>query len=254
MTNVSSAKHLKTEDKWSRIAAVTMKSDAMQEFFTRICRLTDENRAVVLAVPNFDRLELRSLFLKVAERQGHSQHVRIINNERLPSPADLEHDDAVSLLFLDGEHLPEHLQWAIAENRMNFPIILLTLKSADGDRAVRSVWSSIFRDVCNPETLVWPAWRERQADYADVLDEIIRLVRLPHDAGSLKLSDQARELLLAAEYEGANHLEWTINQAVRRLLATPDTGPLEVKHLVPRQRMRILSSHRSVPALAVVKP
>jgi len=253
MRKASSPKQHMAEDKWSRIPNVTLKSGVMQEFFTRTCRLVDQNKAAVLAVPNVDRLELRSLFLKTVERQGQTRHIRIMNGSSLPTPRDLEDDDGTSLLILNGEDLPEGLQWAIAENRLNFPVTILAVKS-DNDQGTRRRWSNIFRDVCGPETLAWPAWRERQEDHAGVLDEILRQIRLPSGAVCPSLDAAARDMLLSAELDGANHLEWTVNQAVRRYLASRDTsGCLGTKHFATPRQMRLLSSHRRIPALSIVK-
>jgi hypothetical protein len=247
-------KPLSNEDTWSRITEVTLISEAMRRFYRQACLRADEMRIVVLAVPNSDRLELRSFFGKVVNRDGRSRYVRITNKHSLPTPFDLENDDATSLLILDGESLPENLQWTIVQNRLSFPVIMLVLKSAEEADSARRRWSGIFREACAAETLVWPAWQKRQSDHAGVLYQILRLIRLPQNTKSLKLSHQARDFLLAADYDGASHLAWTVNQAVRRYLAMHATsGRLEIQHLVPRRNLRILSSHRAIPALAVVK-
>jgi hypothetical protein len=239
---------------WQRIPNVTLKSPAMRDFFDQVNGKASTGRFVTLAVPAADRLELRSLFLKVVERHSQSSHVRIMNDNNLPETFELEHDDKTSLLFLNGEELPERLQWAVVENRMNFPVVMLALKTPDEDHSARRRWSSFFINCCTLEALAWPAWALRPDDHADVLDEIIRQIRLPSGAACPVLSAAARDFLLSSSFDGPSHLEWVIDQAVRRYLAMhSNSGLFEVRHFVTRKQLRLLSSHRAVPPLAVIK-
>jgi len=246
---------IQTDDsKWRRDPTVSMKSPAMRALFTQTCRLAGEGKACVMAIPSADRFEIRSFFQRVAGSHGQTEHVRIITANDPPASDELEEDNRTSLLILNGENLPEHLQWTIVENRMNFPFILLAVKPYGNPREARRGWIPIFRDACGPETLVWPGWRERQDDHADVLDELIRRIRLPDGAPAPVLDATARDLLLSYEFEDLGHLRRVVHQAVQYYLtAGSPSGRLEAKHFATRQKMRLLSSHRGLPALPIVK-
>jgi hypothetical protein len=231
-----------------------MQSPAMQTFFEQVRVKASTGRFVTLCVPPADRLELRSLFLEVVGRHGQSSHVRILNGNNLPETHELEHDERTSLLLLNGEELPERIQWSVVESRMNFPVVMLAQKTPDESHAARRRWSGFFRSCCTAETLVWPPWATRPEDHALILDEIIRQIRLPSGAVCPVPDAPARDYLLSSDFDGPSHLEWAINQAVRRYLATHSTsGFLEIRHFVNRRHLRLISSHRAVPPLVVVK-
>lgn len=242
-----------TDPAWRRILPLTDASQATRRLLALAVQYAKHAWIIPVVVPPEERLELRSLFLRTVEEDNRSNSIHIVR-DRCPKADELECEDGVSLLFLKGERLPRYVQWAILNNRLNFPVTMLAIESTDPLERRSTTWSQAFLEACAPLPLIWPAWKDRDVDERRLVVERVRSsLSMPLGRPVPEFDRQVMDYLVKTQFVGTLAMEREAKAALQRYIQRGSTGPLTVKHIRAFDGLKQVGSHTDVPPLTLVR-
>lgn len=242
-----------TQISWRRLLPFTDVSPATQRLLNHALGHARHGWVIPIVVPPADRAELRSFFLRTVEAEMRSTSVHIVR-DRWPGTMDLQDDDGTSYLFLLGERLPRTVQWAVLDHRLDLPVVMLALETADPLDPAATPWTKAFLEACAPAPLVWPAWISRdEAERRELVGHIRDRLSMPGRRPVPDFDPLVVDYLVRTDFAGTLAVEQAVKAALQRYIQRGTAGPLTVKHLKAFDRLDLIGSHTCVPPLSVVR-